>query len=341
MRKVKVEDTARPRDAELRRARDLQIGDRRGASNDNAANDNNPSYPTVSDQFNASYASQGLQPSVGGMMTYRNVKAEPWSTERSDALRRTGSTVKIAGRGAQATGYALKGTSVALRSAGSVTMRVGAALSGTGVGAIVGVPLVAVGATLTGAGVASRGAGQISSQSGKRAVRFGGVLKRAGIKTRHIDDVLKNKRRREIFSNITKLSDEEDEKLIISDVPKIPPFPFLIVLMAVFKDVIDFLLNLTLIAAPLPVISSFLVGVVLFFWVLGKASGGWWKKRLIKWLWTRYVITLLIELVPFVNIVPATTIFILMAHYREKKIVRIINGVLEELRKLGLADIKR
>lgn len=341
MRKIRVDDDARPRDAAIRRDRDERLSGGLVASNDNAANDNDPAYPTVSDQFNASYGRQGLQPSVGGMMTYRNVNAERKSEKQGDSLQRTGSIIKNTGRAAQATGVGLKATGTALRGAGSVTMRAGAALSGTGVGAIVGVPLVAVGATLTGAGIASRGAGQISSQSGKQAVRTGGVLKRAGIRARHIDDVLKKKRRREIFSNITKLSDEEDEKLIINDVPKMPPFPFLIVLMAVFKDVIDFLLNLTLIAAPLPVISSFLVGVVLFFWILGKASGGWWKKRLIKWLWTRYVITLLIELIPFVNIIPATTIFILMAHYREKKIVRIINGVLGELRKMDLAEIKR
>ncbi|MEN9920275.1 MAG: hypothetical protein RL538_168 [Candidatus Parcubacteria bacterium] len=159
-------------------------------------------------------------------------------------------------------------------------------------------------------------------------------------RSKSIESVLRSKPGiKKAVSDIRKIIDDENEVILVSKPPKMPSFPILIVLMAIFKDVIDFL-NLTIIAAPIPIIASFIVGMVLFFWVLGKASGGWWKKKLIKWLWKRYVIALVVELIPLVNIVPTTTIFILLAHYREKKIVKAINLALEQLRKAGFAEIR-
>lgn len=132
------------------------------------------------EEFRDSYAKQGLQPSVGGMMTYRNVKSERESERDPNRLKKVGSTVKTTGRTAQAAGAGLKATGTALRAGGAVTTRAGAALSSTGVGAIIGVPLVAIGATLSATGTASRIAGQVSSQSGKQAVRAGKGIKRVG-----------------------------------------------------------------------------------------------------------------------------------------------------------------
>lgn len=132
----------------------------------------------LDEEFRDSYGQRGLQPSTGGMMTYRNVKAERESEREKNRLKQVGSTVKTSGRAAQATGATLKATGTALRAGGAVTTRAGAALSSTGVGAIVGVPLVAVGATLTATGTATRVAGQVTAQSGKQAVRAGKGIKR-------------------------------------------------------------------------------------------------------------------------------------------------------------------
>lgn len=144
----------------------------------------------LDEEFRDSYGQRGLQPSTGGMMTYRNVKAERESEREKNRLKQVGSTVKTTGRAAQATGATLKATGTALRAGGAVTTRAGAALSSTGVGAIVGVPLIAVGATLTATGTATRAAGQVTTQSGKQAVRAGKGIKRVA----RAKDSLKNAR---------------------------------------------------------------------------------------------------------------------------------------------------
>jgi hypothetical protein len=70
---------------------------------------------------------------------------------------------------------------------------------------------------------------------------------------------------------------------------------------------------------------------VLFFWFLGKIHGVWWKKKTISWLWKRLLLGAVIEHIPFLKLIPTFTILVLMAHYRETKLVKILNAVLEEL----------
>lgn len=64
-------------------------------------------------------------------------------------------------------------------------------------------------------------------------------------------------------------------------------------------------------------------------WCKGRISGGFWKKKAIGWLWKRYLATFIIELIPFFNIIPTNVIFVLMAHYKEKKMVKLFNAALE------------
>jgi hypothetical protein len=64
---------------------------------------------------------------------------------------------------------------------------------------------------------------------------------------------------------------------------------------------------------------------------LGKISGGSYKKPLIKYIWRRFAIVFLVELIPIVKIIPANTIFILLAHFRETKIVKVFNFALEKM----------
>lgn len=154
--------------------------------------------------------------------------------------------------------------------------------------------------------------------------------------------LLKKKYQREGVAEILKRTfpehyeyfDEGEEELLVTEPVEKPRFPLLIVLAAASKDTLD-ILEFTIIGAILTVPLSLLLGLVLFIWCLGKISGGWWKKALIKWLWKRYVFTLIIEFIPLFKIIPATTIFVLMAHYREKKIVKIANLALEELKAAG------
>ena len=45
----------------------------------------------------------------------------------------------------------------------------------------------------------------------------------------------------------------------------------------------------------------------------------------------RFFLMLGIEIIPFVNMIPANTIFVLMAHYKETKIAKLFNEALEIL----------
>jgi hypothetical protein len=129
--------------------------------------------------------------------------------------------------------------------------------------------------------------------------------------------------------------DEDAQKLEEGDAPKKPSFPFMIVMVSVLKDILDWPLDLTVVLAIAAFCLSIFLGLILAFWTMGKISGGWWKKSLIRWLWLRFFIMLGIELIPFVNLAPANTIFVLMAHYKETKIVKLFDEALEILHRGG------
>jgi hypothetical protein len=116
----------------------------------------------------------------------------------------------------------------------------------------------------------------------------------------------------------------------------LPPFPYFIFTIAVLKDIVDVIATITVVGIVLSMALSFLFALILFMWTMGKMSGGWWKKKLINYILVRYGITIIIEFIPGVNIIPTTTIFILMAHYRETKIVKLMNLALEKMHSAGI-----
>lgn len=140
---------------------------------------------------------------------------------------------------------------------------------------------------------------------------------------------------RKIIKDNGDLFQDGDEALLNEKPPENPPFPILIFLVAILKDLLD-VLDVSLIGIIVTTLTSLCLGVILAFWVLGKASGGWWKKKLIKWLWKRYAMMFIMEMIPFFKMIPATTIFILMAHYREKKLVKVANLIFEEMHSANL-----
>lgn len=127
-----------------------------------------------------------------------------------------------------------------------------------------------------------------------------------------------------------------DAELLIKDRPQMPDFPYIIASLALLKDISD-AISLTGIGYVVVIATSFCMSIVLFIWALGKMDGGWWKKRCIRGLLTKYGIAISIEFLPFVSIVPTTIIFVLMAHYRETKVVKIMNQALEQLHAKGLS----
>lgn len=171
-----------------------------------------------------------------------------------------------------------------------------------------------------------------------------------GRRTRSTSDQQSEETRRNAlkrrYQNIQRIFSEGGETIDDGDVGIIrelktekvplPPFPYFIFSIALLKDIVDVIATITLVGIVLSMALSFLFALILFFWTMGKMSGGWWKKRLINYILVRYGITIAIEFIPGVNIIPTTTIFILMAHYRETKIVKLLNLALEELHSMGV-----
>ncbi len=140
----------------------------------------------------------------------------------------------------------------------------------------------------------------------------------------------------ELFSSKGECFKPEDaEQLVTEAPPQVPSFPTLMFGMALVKDMLD-VLDFTVIG----VIATFLFSIVFAFalalWSLGKISGGWWKKILIRKLLVRFAITFAIEMIPFIRIVPTNIVFVLLAHYHETKVAKLFNEALERLHAAGV-----
>ena len=136
----------------------------------------------IDEEFNDSYSRSGLQPSVGSVQQFRKVEVD-----RGSAARKVGTSAQVAGATTQVAGKALKTTGAAMKAAGkgmstggSALMRAGGAISGTGIGAIVGVPTIALGAGVKVMGVGTQVAGTATKAVGKTADKTGKGVRQAG-----------------------------------------------------------------------------------------------------------------------------------------------------------------
>jgi hypothetical protein len=130
-----------------------------------------------------------------------------------------------------------------------------------------------------------------------------------------------------------------DAQMLLTNPPEKPSFPGIVLSLALIKDILD-AGDFTGIGIVVTTALSFLISLVLFLWLLGKVSGGWWKKKLIRGLWVRYALAVFIEFIPFVKLIPATTILVLMAHFREPKVVQALNGALERIHSGGIPNVR-
>jgi hypothetical protein len=133
---------------------------------------------SISDEFNDSYAEQGLQPATGprGVIKYPQVEyGSPTNTlqKTGTGLRASGTALKVTGQGAQIGGRGLQ-------RGGAALARGGAALSATGLGSIVGVPLMAIGGATTAAGTGINAAGKISERTGAASNQAGRTMRKTG-----------------------------------------------------------------------------------------------------------------------------------------------------------------
>lgn len=122
--------------------------------------------------------------------------------------------------------------------------------------------------------------------------------------------------------------DETDEgEVSVGNKPKDPDFPVIIFLLAIAKDILD-ALDLTLIAIIFTFPIKIFIIIIIFVWGFGKMKFGGFKKMIL-----RTILIAILEMIPVLSIIPTETIFVLMIHFREKKLVKLFNLALEELKR--------
>jgi hypothetical protein len=112
-------------------------------------------YSTIDEEFNENYAGAGLQPSVG---------------ER--AVAGFNKTRQLGNNVTRVTGVSMKQGGRAMQKGGKKMMKAGAAMSRTGLGAVVGVPLMAAGATMAGAGAINQKVGNKATNQAQGTKKF-------------------------------------------------------------------------------------------------------------------------------------------------------------------------
>jgi hypothetical protein len=112
-----------------------------------------------------------------------------------------------------------------------------------------------------------------------------------------------------------------------------PSIPYVAISLALSKDVLDYVqisgVGL-LITVPISVIAS----ASLIYWAWGKTSFRAWKEKILRWL----IISIIIELFPLSSFIPATLILVLIIHYNEIKVIRLINLTLDYMKRGGMLD---
>jgi hypothetical protein len=105
-----------------------------------------------------------------------------------------------------------------------------------------------------------------------------------------------------------------------------PSFPFAIMSLALLKDGLDYA-QLTIIGMLITIPMSIVISIVLIYWAWGKTSCRAWKEKILRWLF----ISIIIELFPYLNFIPATVILVIIIHYNETKIIRLANVTIDYL----------
>lgn len=111
---------------------------------------------------------------------------------------------------------------------------------------------------------------------------------------------------------------QEDIEEAKAKSPSLPSFPILMLFAAMTKDALD-LLSVGLLGW----LFSLFFAIIVWFWLFGKLN--FVKKFLLR----RLVFNVIIGMIPGLNFLPETTIFVILGHYKETKVVKILFRTLE------------
>ena len=111
--------------------------------------------------------------------------------------------------------------------------------------------------------------------------------------------------------------EEEDFEEIKTEIPKRPSFPTITLIFAILKDFGD-LVTLGILGTITNIIAWIVIRLYLFKKV------GFIKRA----LYRQYIFALILEFIPFINMIPQWTIFVLRAYAKEhKKIDQILTAI--------------
>jgi hypothetical protein len=109
--------------------------------------------------------------------------------------------------------------------------------------------------------------------------------------------------------------------------------PYIAIYLALVKDVLDWA-QVTGVGVLVTIPISIIASGALIYWAWGKTSFRAWKEKILRWL----IISVAIELFPATSLIPSTLIFVLIVHYNETKIIRLINLTIDQLERGGMLD---
>ena len=104
--------------------------------------------------------------------------------------------------------------------------------------------------------------------------------------------------------------------------------PILIIIVALLKDISDIVS--TGIAG---IITSLVFGMIIYLWIFSKSTII--QRRMMKWFIRRFVVVIIIGIIPLINFVPEATILVLLVYNREKGIVKDFFDSLEGVYRIG------
>lgn len=100
------------------------------------------------------------------------------------------------------------------------------------------------------------------------------------------------------------------------------PFPLLIFTVAIFKDVLDCVLTLSVVGIVVVIPLSLIMSAILFVWIQGKTHRLQHNKFKIKSMWKNYLFATATEALPLFGMIPANTILVYKIYKNEKAIIK-------------------
>lgn len=112
--------------------------------------------------------------------------------------------------------------------------------------------------------------------------------------------------------------DDDLEAILEGDIPE-AEFPAAMFAIALIKDTADGFINLTIVGSFLTTILGAVSGMIFFFWQFGKSAV--YERKAMPF--ERLAIRAGVEMIPFINALPVSTLFVIDAYRRDRDLRKV------------------